>query len=221
MTKSKGIRVPSNEAIGKKFHRLLVLKLNKHTPYERVTAICKCECGVIKKKILVSQLRNGSIKSCGCWRVEQSTKRATKHGLRFTKEYWVWQQMFERCNKPHNKGYKRYGARGIRVCERWSKFENFIADMGMRPSPKHSLERENNDGHYSPDNCKWATRWAQARNTRRNIYYEYEGERYTAPELARKSGKNHGTIRSRLTTLGWPVKLAVEAPVPYHRKSHV
>src|SRR5262245_39145536 len=85
-----------------------------------------------------------------------------------TVEYRCWVSMRQRCNNPNDISYKNYGGRGIQICKRWSKFENFLADMGHKPSPQHSLERINNNGNYTPKNCKWGTRGEQALNTRKH-----------------------------------------------------
>lgn len=88
----------------------------------------------------------------------------TTHGLSKTPEYRAWASMWQRCTNPKNIRYERYGARGITVCERWERFENFLSDMGNRPSPDHSLDRKENDGNYQPENCRWATRSEQQQN---------------------------------------------------------
>jgi hypothetical protein len=85
----------------------------------------------------------------------------------YKQEYWVWAAMLDRCRNPRNRAYHNYGGSGIAVCERWKKFKNFIADMGARPSPRLTIERENTAGDYEPGNCKWATYAEQARNKRR------------------------------------------------------
>jgi hypothetical protein len=94
-------------------------------------------------------------------------ERRTKHGRYRTPEYFAWDNMRQRCGNPKHPEYKNYGARGIKVCERWKLFINFFADMGERPSPELSLDRINNDGNYEPGNCRWATPKEQANNQRR------------------------------------------------------
>jgi len=113
--------------------------------------------------------------------------------------------MWQRCTTPENPNYARYGGRGIRVCERWKKFENFFADMGKRPSPKHSIERKDNDGDYTPKNCVWATREEQANNTRRNRYLTHNGETLTLEAWAKRLGLSSSTLSHRLTK-GWPLE---------------
>jgi hypothetical protein len=96
-------------------------------------------------------------------------KNGLTHGWSRTPEYTAWVNMLRRCNSSNHPQYKDYGQRGILVCERWRKFEAFIADMGARPSSEHTLDRKNNDGNYTPDNCRWATRKEQQRN--RRVYF--------------------------------------------------
>jgi hypothetical protein len=108
-----------------------------------------------------------------------------------SKEYIVWSSMKDRCFNVNSNHYKGYGGRGITVCERWRKsYQNFLEDMGRRPSDKHTLDRIDNDGNYCPENCRWTTMREQTNNTRKNKYVEYKGERLTVAQLRDKYGLN-------------------------------
>ena len=152
---------------GLKFHRLTVIEYAGATrPPKRALWKCKCDCGSICE-VIATHLRNGNTKSCGCLRNEVAGGRTRTHGLSKTREYETWCHMIQRCEDPRQPGYKHWGGRGITICDRWrNDFEAFLADMGHRPSAKHSLDRINNDGNYEPSNCRWATRHEQARNQR-------------------------------------------------------
>lgn len=141
--------------------------------------LCRCDCG--NEKVQHSSIiLAGRITSCGCKKKTSGPSNpAFKHGAsrgRRPKEYGVWLVMKDRCRNPRNKRFDRYGGRGIEVCERWNEYENFIADMGPRPSGRFSVERVNNDGHYEPRNCKWGTDSEQVRNTCRNVNIEHDGK---------------------------------------------
>jgi len=132
----------------------------------------------------------------------------TTHGMSYSSEYKVWAGMKGRCA---DKKQKSHGGRGITVCERWQSFENFYADMGPRPSDKHSIERIDNDGNYEPSNCRWATLSEQMRNTRRNRIVEFRGEKRTISEWAVITGLTHKLITWRLNN-GWPAEDALTTP---------
>lgn len=110
----------------------------------------------------------------------------------------IWRAMRNRCNNPRNAHYHQYGGRGITVDSRWDSFANFAADMGEPPSPKHTLDRENNDGPYCKENCRWATRQEQSNNTRQNRLIPFNGELISVSEAARRSGIKRVTINARL-----------------------
>lgn len=146
--------------IGKRIGRLVVLEADRTSPHY-LKWTCRCDCGTTKS-IAGKSLRNGDTRSCGCLKREQSTK----HGLSHLPEWTIWNLMKGRCLNPNDKRFARYGGRGIKICDRWLvNFGNFYADMGPRPSAKHSLDRyPDNDGNYELTNCRWATSTEQARN---------------------------------------------------------
>lgn len=115
-----------------------------------------------------------------------------------TPEYVSWQAMKTRCENENHEWFHRYGGRGISVCERWNSFENFYADMGPKPTPDHSIERENNDLGYGPDNCRWATEKEQMNNRSNNVYFQYQGVRITKTQLAEKLGVSVDVLDTRL-----------------------
>lgn len=139
----------------------------------------------------------------------EKTRRAQRIAAR--PEWEAWYQMIRRCEKSTHPNYARYGGRGIKVCERWHRFESFIADMGPRPDASHTLDRVNNDGNYEPNNCRWATRKEQAINTSTNRLLTVNGRTLCVMEWSRVSGVSHRTIRSRLR-LGMSAQDAVFKP---------
>lgn len=156
---------------GRKFTRLLVVGQSDITASngERKWE-CRCDCG---NMVLVQEgaLKRGKTRSCGCLRAEVSSTINRTHGRARTDKkkadptYSSWRAMVDRCNKPSCGPFKYYGAKGIRVCERWLEFGNFLEDMGERP-PGASLDRLNPFSHYSPTNCRWANKFVQANNKR-------------------------------------------------------
>jgi hypothetical protein len=120
--------------------------------------------------------------------------------------------MKDRCNNPRNNRFYAYGARGIKFCKRWESFSNFIADMGLKPTPKHSLDRINTDGDYAPTNCRWADGITQANNCRSNHFLELNGTRKTLAQWARELGVSALTLKSRLV-YGWTDEEALTKPI--------
>ena len=132
--------------------------------------------------------------------------------MAYTPEYSCYRNMKQRCLNPNHFKYSYYGARGIKICERWlESFDNFYADMGNRPSPKHSIERKDNLLGYSPDNCIWEIAKKQMNNTRWNRNITFEGITLTVAEWADKCGLNQSTLRNRITK-GWSIKDAINIP---------
>jgi len=175
---------------------------------------CVCECG--NRKVVLSQdLKSGHILSCGCFLKERRMVNTRRHGAtaggKATTEYHAWLSMVKRCTCPKNKSYRNYGGRGIKVCERWSDFVNFLADMGKKPDGL-TLERIDNNKGYSPENCKWATLKEQARNRRITTFMTHDGVTRSRPEWAEIMGITNSTIRSRMEK-GWSVHRALTEPV--------
>lgn len=184
---------------GKKFGAWTVIKQsekrNKH-----ITWLCKCECG--NESVVVSQkLRMGLSKSCGCLIPEKARESSTIHGKCTTPEYRTWSEIFTRCTNPNSKAYQYYGGRGITISERWNNFENFLADMGEKLSPKHSIERIDVNGNYEPNNCKWATAEEQSINKR---LYENNTSGHKGVSKRKKTGKwkSYIRVKGKLITLG-------------------
>ena len=125
-----------------------------------------------------------------------------------TSEYYAWVHMRERCEKPNNPMYRFYGGMGIKVCKRWSKFENFIADMGKKPTKAHILDRIKPDKDYKPSNCRWATFEEQRGNSRRAHWLTMNGETLLLSDWARRYGLKSTTVLERIKH-GWTVEQAI------------
>src|SRR5215831_1091032 len=157
--------MPPIDITGHRFGRLVAIKLDSNRKGHWYW-LCHCDCGN-EKIIQREHLTGGHTLSCRCLTIEFHRKRLLKHGeAKRTPEWSIWRDTRNRCNNPNNQAYKNYGGRGITICERWSNYSNFITDMGRRPTPKHMLERTNNNAASSPSNCAWATRSEQNKNRR-------------------------------------------------------
>lgn len=187
---------PFIDLTGKRFGRLVV-KSRIFTASKQPKWLCECDCGT-QREVFGNSLRSGATTSCVCFRIEQVTQHGLSHKA---PEYAVWNSMIHRCTNPKMDSYPDYGGRGIKVCERWrNSFEAFLADMGPRPSKKHSIERKDANGDYEPNNCVWATAIEQGRNKRNNHFLIVRGEKLTFSECLRRFGVARTTLRKRLNS---------------------
>lgn len=211
---------------GKQLGYLSVLRLSRkervpgHGTTTWIYWLCRCVCGR-EVEVTGNNLRN-SQRSCGCMRAESLAAANTKHGHNpgkgCTAEYRAWCKMKERCLNPRDKKYHDYGGRGIRVADEWVKdFSTFLAHIGPRPTPKHSVDRKDVNGNYEPGNVRWATPHEQAANTRKNVYLTANGVTKHRAEWARDLGCRPESITSRIRR-GWPVTDAVTVSINKDRK---
>lgn len=194
---------------GQRFGRLLVIGKDEANKTKNSRWICKCDCGAIKSISRVG-LTSGDTGSCGCLNKEMTIQRNTTHGMSNTIEYATWRSMIARCYNKNAENYPSYGGRGIAVCKRWlESFEIFYADMGVRPSSGHSIDRIKCNEGYSPDNCRWATIEEQMNNMTTNRVITFNGKSQTMSEWAREIGVSCNCIYLRLDKCGMSVERAL------------
>ena len=182
---------------GDRFNRLIVLGECGISNSGKRLFSCLCDCGT-NAVVVGGNLNSGTTGSCGCLNSEITSTRCTTHGLADTGIYFIWRALISRCNNPKNKGFKNYGGRGIKVSDHWLKFENFFEDMGYKPEGK-SLDRVDNDGDYSVENCRWATRKEQANNRRKNLpKITLDGVTLSIGDWANRLKLNPASVRNRL-----------------------
>lgn len=205
------------EMIGRSFTKLTVIKFIGYRQYKTHRDkiwLCRCSCGNETTAIGYS-LRHGGKTSCGCKRKEELGARRRTHGMTNTPEYRVWSYMLTRCYYKKHKHYNNYGGRGIGVDINWrgpNGFKQFYTDMGPRPSPKHTIERVDNNLSYGPDNCIWLERRLQARNQRKTIWLEYAGQRRSVAEWAERIGIPRPTLHNRIRS-GWSPEKVITTPI--------
>lgn len=203
--------------LGNKFGMLTVIKSYKRVFLKPPIVQCICDCGTIKD-IDVRSLLKKQIKSCGCMSSEGSKNRFTTHNLSKTVEYRIYYGIKKRCYNTKDKKYADYGGRGIVMCDRWlNSVGLFIKDMGRRPSNKHSIDRIDVDGDYSPSNCRWVLKSVQMNNKRNNVYIEYLGYNLTVAIWCKILNINPRPIYSRIKK-GWNKIDALEfMPLPKNK----
>lgn len=200
---------------GMRFGRLTVISLDRYDPKNHSTRWnCLCDCGT-EKSVFASCLKSGGTTSCGCYSSEQKSKRSRTHGFgNENRLYRIWIGIKSRCYSKSNHNFERYGARGIFVCDDWrNSFETFrewALSSGYRDDL--SIDREDNNGPYSPQNCRWATKKVQNNNRRTNVYITYNGETHTLSEWSEITGIKALTLASRKRA-GWSDTECIEIPV--------
>jgi len=212
---------------GQKFGRLTPVEHIGKDKWGGTLWLCECDCG---KEIIIlrSSLVSGNTKSCGCLYKEKSLKGMNlKHGCKGKRIYNIWKAMIKRCDNKKDSNYKNYGGRNpaITVCGRWSNknpkgFENFLTDMGEPPTPKHSIDRTDNNLGYYKLNCRWATIKEQARNRRNNINYIFNGKKECLSALAEKFHMKRQTLQKRLER-GLSIEEALTIPVKKYKKENI
>lgn len=214
----------SKKYIGKKYGMLTIMSYSHRKSYhyfrkngkERIDYLyfykCKCDCGK-EKTISINSILTGHTKSCGCLHIENCINKFKKHGKYRSKIYYIWRGIRNRCNFKKDKSYKYYGGMGIKVCDEWENDFMAFYNWAMLNGYKDGLtiDRIDVNGNYCPENCRWVDRKTQARNTRRNRFIEYNGEKYCLNDWARIVNKTSNCISYRLKK-GWSIKDALYIP---------
>jgi hypothetical protein len=198
---------------GKRFGALVVVERGGNSG-KFAAWLCRCDCGT---EVIAGgdKLRRGKKKTCGTNGHRWQYERKDLHGgvtVQFPSEYQSWTNMRARCLDPTHKKYEHYGARGITICERWDSFQNFMLDMGRKPDPKFTIEREDVNGNYEPKNCKWISRKDQGRNKRNSVFVTYNGRKMLLIDLVEELGLSRSAVYGRLQG-GWTLAQAIALPV--------
>lgn len=205
-----------NPQSGDRYNNFVLVSFHERRK-SQVRWLCLCDCGKMGIYIL-DNLRRDHTQSCGCVRKIKSTHRMTTHGDskgRAT-EYSCWLNMRNRCYyKPH-KDYSNYGGRGIVVCDRWrNSYQDFLGDMGRKPSSDHSIDRIDVNGSYEPSNCRWTMINEQARNKRRAFFVNYTNEKRLLKDVCKERAVSYHMVHGRLKH-GWELERALHEPSSRH-----
>lgn len=196
---------------GKRFGRLAVVSFSRREGRKNFWN-CRCRCGA-DRVVRGDHLTTGATSSCGCYLRENRGTFNFRHGLIKQPTYRSWAGMLARCENPNNPRYADWGGRGITVCPRWHSFTLFLADMGIRPSPRHSIDRINNEGNYESGNCRWATQKTQNRNRRNNRHVTIAGQTRTLAEWCEHFGISQHNVKARVRGCGWSLERALTTPL--------
>lgn len=187
---------------GQRFGRLTVLDRAGSSAARYARWRCGCDCGA-EKVVDGRHLRSGGTKSCGCLQREETSRRSKTHGLSEHPLYLVWLGMVGRCSRSSAGNFAHYGGRGIKVCERWqSDFQAFFDDMSEGYAPGLQLDRIDNDGDYSPENCRWATPRENSNNKRNTRCVMFDGQPTPVSEVARYMGVTYSKLYHQASRLG-------------------
>jgi hypothetical protein len=196
LPKSRSYVIFTTMNTGDRYGKLVILDI---LPNRRIR--CKCDCGKITT-VMNYNLPNGHTQSCGCYQKQRASEASLTHGKTDTPEFRTWARMKRRCQNPNHDKYRYYGGRGIKVCDRWQSFENFLEDMGEKPEGAYSLDRIDPNGNYEPSNCRWADHYTQTRNTRRNRFITAHGVTMCMSEWEEKTGIDHRKIHYHVVVKG-------------------
>lgn len=195
-------------SIGDRIGRRVILAIGKKKGSYHYLAVSQCDCGSPVKLTSLNVFQVGKHLSCGCLQIESSQKHGNwKHPL-----YIRWGHMIDRCENPLNKKFHHYGGRGIKVCAQWHDLNQFIRDMESTFEKRLTLERINNNGDYTPENCRWATDHDQRRNRRNNIQITINGETKVLGDWCIHYGIKYQLAWERITKQGWDPVRSLTAP---------
>lgn len=202
---------------GKKYNLLTVIEKAEKTPQGKTNWMCRCECGNIVK-VNGSNLRSGSVKSCGCLRHRTVDSTRKRH----YKLYLVWSGMKDRCRNKNCRAYVNYGGRGIQVCDEWSNFDNFV-EWALANGYKEGLtiERVDVNGNYDPHNCIWITKGEQSDNRRSCRYYTYKGKTQNLRHWCDEYNVEYQLVHNRVFKLGWDFEKALLTPVNVNKRNEL
>jgi len=195
---------------GQKFGRLTVIERAENKG-KKTAWLRKCDCGN-NCTVMGTHIKSGRTHSCGCYHNEQLIKRATTHGMSYSRINKIYRKIKNRCYNKNYPEFKYYGGRGIEMCDEWRN--NFMAfyewAMANGYADDLTIDREDTNGNYEPSNCRWATAKEQANNRRNNRYITYNSETYTIAEWSEKLGLNYDTLYGRLSRNNWNMQKALE-----------
>lgn len=212
----KGEKQQPDPYIGQQYGRLKVMA-RVGTVNGCTVWMCKCNCGAVGF-VRAQDIKSGKTQSCGCYHTERNSEAHRIHGGTGSKLYDAWRAMKERCGNPNHPDYGHYGGRGIRYCEEWKDFQNFESwALSHGYAEGLTLDRKDNDGDYTPENCRWATMKQQNNNRRTNIRVILDGVTMTLKQAAERSGISYSTLKQRYHRNG---ENGLFRPVTYKKGRH-